>query len=511
MFKRVLIANRGLIQANGVRAVKELGATAVTFFEEEDRDSAGVRNADEAYELKPGDGQVRPYLDIAQIVALARDLEIDAVHPGYGFLAQNGTFARELESHGIILIAPRAKGSHALSNKAAVKEAAEKAGLPVLPGSAPCRDDEALLAAARELEFPLMVKPVHGFGGIGITRVENEKQLQAAFQNIKAVSTKFLLNSPEAYLERDFSGARHVEFPILRDESGRTVVFPEMDCSLQRRFQKLLVETPSPDFDPDMRARLMSEIRVLCERLELFGFASVEFLVRDGEARFLEINGYIQPSHTATTLLTGVDLLKEQIRLHAGERLSPPVEEAPDRRRHVIASYLVAEDPLNNFAPSPGQVDRLYLPFGEEVFMQTSIFSGASISPFYDPMVAKLLVRGQSRDEALLKLEIALEEFFVEGVKTNIPLMRAVLKSEAFRACEVTPGFISRAEDRQALIDTLKSDKDHELAALVAALSLHRDGDTLKRMEAVVAEQGEQSVLSAATRWLRPRKPRRPL
>ena len=511
MFKRVLIANRGLIQANGVRAVKELGATAVTFFEEEDRDSAGVRNADEAYELKRGNGQFRPYLDIGQIVARARDLEIDAVHPGYGFLAQNGTFARELEGHGIVLIAPRAKGTHALSNKTAVKEAARKAGLPVLSGSAPCSDDKALSAAAGALAFPLMVKPVHGFGGIGITRAEREEHLQGAFQNIKAASTKFLLNSPEAYLEEDFSGARQVEFPILRDESGRTVVFPEMDCSLQRRFQKLLVETPSPDFDADMRARLMSEIRVLCERLELFGFASLEFLVRDGEARFLEINGYIQPSHTATTLLTGVDLLKEQIRLHAGERLSPPMEDAPCPRRHVIGSYLVAEDPLNNFAPSPGQVERLYLPFGEEVFMQTSIFSGATISPFYDPMVAKLLVRGQNRDEALLKLEIALEEFFVEGVKTNIPLMRAVLKSEAFRACKVTPGFISRAKDRQALIDTLKSDKDHELAALVAALSLHRDGDTLKRMEAVVAEQGEQSVLSAATRWLRPRKPRRPL
>jgi acetyl/propionyl-CoA carboxylase alpha subunit len=340
--------------------------------------------------------------------------------------------------------------------------------------------------------------------------VRDAARLESAFEGIQAICGKFLMNSPEVFLEEYLPHARHIEFPVLRDKTGRTTVFPEMECSLQRRYQKLLAETPAPDFDPDMRTRLQSEIRVLCERLGVFGYASVEFLLHDGKPYFLEINGYIQPSHTATTLLTGVDMLKEQIRLLAGEPLKVRVE-GVKLDRHVISAYLFAEDPENNFEPSPGQVDRLYLPFGEEVFMQTSIFSGAKISPFYDPMVAKLLVRGLSREEAMLKMSIALEEFFVEGVKTNIPLMRGILKSEAFRNSSLTPEFISRPQDRIRLIDSLKSEKDYEVAALVAALALHRDGDTIKRMEALVAERGKDSVLGAATRWLRPRKPRRPL
>lgn len=510
MFKRVLIANRGLIQANCVRAVKELGATALTVFDEEDRDSAGVRNADEAYRLETRNSRIRPYLDVDQIVELSRRQRADAVHPGYGFLAQNAKFARELEKHGIEIIAPSARGMLNLSNKWHVKEAARNAGLPVPAGSEAVSDFGRLLEEAERLAYPIIMKPVHGFGGIGVRVISKPAQLESAFEGMQAVCGKFLMNSAEVFLEEYLPRARHIEFPVLRDRNGRTTVFPEMECSLQRRFQKLLAESPAPEFDPDLRSRLQSEIRVLCERLGVFGYATVEFLVHDGKASFLEINGYIQPSHTATTLLTGVDMLKEQIRLHAGEPLDVRLDSrSPDR--HVISAYLFAEDPDSNFEPSPGRVDRLYLPFGEEVFMQASIFSGASVSPFYDPMVAKLLVRGLSRDEAILKMEIALEEFFVEGVRTNIPLMRGILRSEAFRSSSITPEFLNRPEDRARLVDSLKSEKDCEVAALVAALALHRDGDTLKRMEALVAEQGNHSVLGAATRWLKPRKPRRPL
>jgi len=508
MFKRVLIANRGLIQANCVRAVKELGATSITVFEQDDRDSAGVRNADEAYELQVRDPRVRAYLDLEQIVDLAESLKVDAVHPGYGFLAQNAKFAKELEKRGIAFIAPRVQGVFNLSNKYLVKEAAARVGLPVLPGSEAFSDRERLDYSASKLKYPILVKAAHGYGGIGMKIVKDPKDLETAFEQAQSVSSKFMLNSPEVFLEEFLSNARHIEFPVLRDENGRTIVFPELECSLQRRFQKLLVETPAPNLDPDMRARLQSEIRVLCERLGISGFASVEFLLQDGVPYFLEINGYIQPSHTATTLLTGVDMLKEQIRLLSGEAL-PKEAENPIPDRNVISVYVYAEDPLDNFAPSPGVVDRLYLPFGEEVFMQTSIFSGARISPFYDPMVAKLLVRGLSREDAALKMKIALEEFFVEGVKTNIPLMRAVLNSDKFNDGEITPEFIEDAASRQKLIDGIKPEKDFELAALVAALSLHRDGETLQRMEALEAERDKHSVLGAATRWLKPRKSRR--
>ena len=509
MFKRVLVANRGLIQANCVRAIKELGATAVTVYEGGDRDSAGVRNADEAYELKVTDPGIRPYLDLQQIVQLAENLNVDAVHPGYGFLSQNGKFARELERRGIKLIAPRIEGRFNLSNKHEVKEAAKRTGLPVLQGSEVFSDRERLEPAARAMEFPLVMKAAHGYGGIGMKVIKDMRMLESAFENVQATCSKFLMNSPEVFLEKYLPDPRHIEFPVLRDEQGRTIVFPELECPLQRRFQKLLLETPSPFLDPDLRSRLQSEIRVLCERLNVFGFASVEFLISEGTAYFLEINGYIQPSHTATTLLTGVDLLKEQIRLLSGDPLEIDNGETCCDR-HVINSYVYAEDPEADFAPSPGQVDRLYLPFGEEVVLQTSIFSGAKISPFYDPMVAKLLVRGRNRDEAILKMGIALEEFFVEGVKTNIPLMRGVLKSDAFRNGTLSPEHMKDPQLRNAFIELLKSSKNSEIAALVASLVLHRDGDTLKRMEVLESEDQGQSVLGAATRWLKPRKQRRP-
>ncbi len=508
MFRRVLIANRGLIQANCVRAVKELGATAVTIFEEGDRDSAGVRNADEAYELRVGDPRLRPYLDIDQIVALAEKLKVDAVHPGYGFLAQSAAFARALARSGIMVIAPRAEGLHNLSDKHKVKEAVARAGFPVIEGSPAFSAADRLEAAAAQAGYPLMLKAVHGYGGIGMRVVHEPRHLEGAFRQAQAACAKFLLNSPEVFAERFLPEVRHIEFPVLRDDDGRTVVFPEMECSLQRRFQKLLVETPVADLDPDLRACLQSEIRVLCQRLDIFGFACFEFLLTGGQAVFLEINGYIQPSHTATTLLTGVDLLKEQIRLFSGEPLGCGAE-APAADRHVIGSYIYAEDPDNNFEPSPGRIERLYLPFGEEVFLQTSIFSGATVSPFYDPMIAKLLVRGRSRAEAILKLRIALDEFFVEGVKTNIPLMRGVLHAPAFQEGRVTPSFLGSAAVRRRLVESLKSPRDYEIAALVAALALHRDGDTLlKRIE---AGRVESSLLGAAARWLRPRKRARPL
>lgn len=508
MFKRILISNRGLIQANCVRAVKELGATAITVYEGDDRDSAGVRNADEAYELKLTDPRVRPYLDLEQIVDLAEKLNVDAVHPGYGFLAQNGKFARELERRGIKLIAPRVDGRFNLSNKHEVKEAALRAGLPILKGSDVFSDRERLESAAKNLQFPLVMKAAHGYGGVGMTVIKDMRRLESAFEHVQSTCAKFFMNSPEVFLEEYLSAPRHIEFPVLRDEAGRTTVFPELECPLQRRFQKLVLESPSPFIDADLRTKLQSEIRVLCERLGIFGFASVEFLISEGKPYFLEINGYIQPSHTATSLLTGVDLLKEQIRLLSGEPLEIR-QLNPAAQRHVINTYIYAEDPETDFTPSPGQVDRLYLPFGEEVVLQTSIFSAARISPFYDPMVAKLLVRGRTRDEAILKMGIALEEFFVEGVKTNIPLMRGVMKSDAFRNGTLSPEHMKDPEKRQVFIESLKSAKDSEIAALVASLALHRDGDTLKRMEVMENESDSQSVMGAAARWLKPRKSRR--
>lgn len=497
MFKRVLVANRGLIQASCVRAVKELGARALTVFEEEDRDSAGVRNADEAHRLTVRDGGRRPYLDAEQLVGLAQRLEVDAVHPGYGFLAQNAAFGEALERSGVKLIGSLGRGG----DKVRIREAAMEAGLSVLPGTEGGTEAEPLRQKGSDLQLPVMLKPVHGFGGLGLRRIHEWPELPHALEVARAAARNFQFNSEAAYLESFVGGARHVEFPVLRDKSGRTIVFPEIDASLQRRHQKLLVETPAAGMDPVMRERLQSDIRLLCGRLDLRGYASIEFLLRDGEAWFMEINQYIQPAHTATSLVTGVDLLKEQIRLASGEFLHVGQADA-QADAVVVGAYVLAEDPEAGFAPSPGRVDRLYLPFGEDICLQTSIFSGAKVSPHYDPMVAKLLSKGNDREEAVRKLEMAVEEFFVEGVRTNLPFLRGVLKTHEFAQGGLNTDYLEDAKAPQRLLRLIRSDEEEQIAALVAALALHRDGDTLQRVEA--AEQAEgHSVFNAATRWLK--------
>jgi len=502
MFNTVLIANRGLIAANCVRAVKELGMKAIIAYDQEDAESAAVRNADAAYVLKPTPDHSRPYLDINQIVDLASELKVDAVHPGYGFLAQNMEFAQALKDRGIAFIAPKSEGVFDFANKHIVKAYAARAGLPILPGSESFVEREWLYRFANAIQYPLVIKSVYGYGGVGMKVIHSEEELETGFNEVRHLCDRHLKCSPDVFLEKYLPGAQHVEFPVLRDAKGVTIVLPEQECSVQRRFQKLVVETPSPRLSPQMRSRLESEIRVLVNRLEVFGFATVEFLVKDGHAYFLEINGYIQPSHTATTLLTGVDLVKEQINILSGGDL----EIDPgliNRHGHVVGSFIYAEDPDAEFAPSPGVVERLHLPFGEEVYVQSNIFSGAVVSPLYDSMVAKLMVRGLTRREALKKLEIALSEFFVEGVKTNIPLMRALISSEEYAKGDVTPTYLDRPEQRRHLVEQIKTEQEQEIASLVAALSLHRDGI---EESTVLANESDAADISAASRWMNRRR-----
>jgi len=502
MFKKVLIANRGLIAANCVRAVKELGMKAIIAYDEADAESAAVRNADAAYVLKPSPDHYRPYLDINQIVDLASDLEVDAVHPGYGFLAQNKEFAQALKDRGIAFIAPKSEGIFDFANKHIIKAYAARAGLPILPGSESFVEREWLFRFAEAIQYPLVIKSVYGYGGVGMKVVHSEEELESSFNEVRHLCSRHLKCCTDVFLEKYLPGAQHVEFPVLRDANGTTIVLPEQECSVQRRFQKLVIETPSPRLSPQMRSRLESEIRVLANRLEVFGFATVEFLVKDGHAYFLEINGYIQPSHTATTLLTGVDLLKEQINILSGGALSVDPG-LINRHGHVVGSFIYAEDPEKEFEPSPGNIERLHLPFGEEVYVQSNIFSGAVVSPLYDPMIAKLMVRGLTREEALHKLSIALSEFFVEGVKTNIPLMRALISSPEYAEGKVTPTYLDKPDQRRQLLEQVKTDEEQEIASLVAALSLYRDGE-----EELLVDQlnTDGSELGAASRWVNRRR-----
>ncbi|MBU2511879.1 ATP-grasp domain-containing protein [bacterium] len=503
MFSRVLIANRGLIQANCVRAVQELGAKAITIFEDEDRNSAGVRNADESYELK-STSSGRAYADIEQIVELAVTLGVDAVHSGYGFLAQNAEFTRQLRKHGITTMAPELEGAMSLANRPFVKERARRLGLKILPGSKKCSDYDSVQSAAKSIGYPLLVKATHGYGGKGLRVVQTEDELQSAYNFVLAQCHKFSMNSKEVFVEKFFEKAHHVEFPVLRDHHRNIIIFPEQWCSIQRRFQKLLVETPSRVINEEKRVRIERIIRKVVNRLNATGFVSVVFLVDGEDIYFLKVNGYIQPFYTATTHLTGVDLLKEQIRIFSGDPLTVRQEQL-NRNGHVISVSICAEDPINNFTPCPGIINRFYLPFGQGINIQTNYFSGDNVATFYDPMIAKILVRDSSRDAAIKKMQVALNNCYIDGIKTNLPLMRAILNSREFEARELNIAYISNRANRLKLMDSLKTDEDNEIAALVAGLSLHHESNVANPVE-TLRNIPKTTIWNSAARWINRKK-----
>ncbi|MCG8338917.1 MAG: ATP-grasp domain-containing protein [Proteobacteria bacterium] len=499
MFSKVLIANRGLIQANCVRAVQELGAKAITIFEDEDRNSAGVRNADESYELKSSVSS-RAYADIDQIVELAASLKVDAVHSGYGFLAQNAEFTKKLRQKGIVTIAPELEGAMNLANRPFVKERARRLGLPILPGSTKCQDFNELKVAADDTGYPLLLKAVHGYGGKGLKVVFTPRELKAAYNYVLSRCEKYAMNSREVFVEKYFENAHHIEFPVLRDHHKNVIIFPEQWCSVQRRFQKILVETPSRVIDAEKRKKIESIIRKVVNRLNATGFVSVVFLVDGDEIYFLKINGYIQPFYTATSKLTGVDLLKEQIRIFSGDPLKVRQENL-NRNGHVISVSICAEDPINDFAPCPGAIDRFYLPFGQGINIQSNYFSGDNVATFYDPMIAKLLVRDSSRKAAIQKMRFALQNCYIDGIKTNLPLLRAIIQSDLFKSRNMNISYITKPQNRLELLDSLKTGKDHEIAAMIAALSLFSES----AKPPIADPEGEpvrSKIWNSAARWI---------
>lgn len=500
MFSKVLIANRGLILANCVRAVQELGGKAIAIYEKEDENSAGVRNADEAYEIQ-NTSSTRAYSDISQIVDLAKRLKVDAVLSGYGFLSQHAEFIRKLHRAGIATIAPTLEGIHSLSDKPAVKKLAMKLGFYILPGSSAFSTFEDIKKKSAEIGYPLLIKATHGYGGKGIRVVERPSELKSAYTFVQSQCEKFSMNSTDVFLEKFLPNAHHIEFPVLRDSTGNIAVFPEQWCSVQRRFQKQLVETPSKIITTEKREQLKQVIRKLIANLDIIGFASVEFLVDENITYFLKVNGYIQPFYTGTSLLTGVDLLKEQIRIFAGE----PMRFNTDRIRkngHVIAISICAEDPDANFAPSPGRIDRFYYPFGQGINVQTNVFSGDTVATFYDPMIAKIIVWDANRKDAISRMKVALDNFHIDGIKTNIPLMRAILNSSLFKTRKMNISFIANHENRRKIIDELKTPQDELFASMVAALELHHDSNSQQIIEAAK----EDTLWTTAARWLSQKK-----
>ena len=475
MFSKVLIANRGLIQANCVRAVKELGCRAITIYDPNDRQNVGVRSADESHELKTGNARI-PYEDIDQIVELAEKLQVDAVHPGYGFLAQNPVFRQRLKEKDIQLIVPGCPPDINLDDKTEMRRLAQSLGIPILPGSDTLTDVSAIKQAAEKIGFPLIIKATEGYGGIGLRVIERESDIEPHYRSIKSQAERYLFRPQDVYVEKFLGKARHLEFPLARDQFGNMVIFPERDCTIQRRFRKVVTETPSSYISNTLRGRLKNAVEMLANRINLSGFVSVEFLYdSDSEqAYFLEINDYIQPSHSVTALYTRVDILREQVSIAARQPLSISASEV-EGSGVALGVFISAEDPEHGFVPSPGKIERLHLPYGDGIYSLTNVCSGDSVGNFYDPLISLVMVTESNREKAITKLKTALDGMHIDGIQTNIPLMRAMVRFPEFIHGQYDAQLITDQETREKIYENFRTQTESEVAAILAALTIQRD------------------------------------
>ena len=443
MFKKLLVANRGEIALRVVRACRELGVKTVAVHSEADRESLHVRYADEAVCIGPAAAS-RSYLNAPQIVAAAEITGAEAVHPGYGFLAENAEFAEICQQSNLAFVGPSPEHIRTMGDKAAARKAMRDAGVPVVPGSEDVvSDPEEALATAREIGFPVMIKAAAGGGGKGMRVAEDEP---AFARNLEAAQAEAAaaFGDGGVYLERYVPRPRHVEFQVFGDRHGRVVHLGERDCSIQRRHQKLIEEAPSPALDDRLRAEMGEAAVQAANAIGYVGAGTVEFLLApSGEFYFIEMNTRIQVEHPVTEATTGLDLVKEQIRVAAGQPLSFPAG-ALVHRGHAIEFRVNAEDPDRDFAPSPGEITTFHQPGGPGVRVDTHIYSGYRVPPYYDSLLAKLVVWGNTRQEAVARGREALESFVVEGIFTTIDYLSNITQDKAFQEGNVDTGFVDR-------------------------------------------------------------------
>ena len=447
MFKKLLIANRGEIALRIVRACRELDITTVAVHSEADQESLHVRFADEAVCIGPARA-AQSYLKVPRIIAAAEITGAEAVHPGYGFLAENAEFAEICQRSDLAFVGPTPDQIRSMGDKAVARETMRAAGVPVVPGSEGIIDDEAEAhVAAREIGYPVMIKAAAGGGGKGMRIAGYDGSFRRNFASARA-EAQAAFGDGGMYLERCVERPRHVEFQVFGDKQGRVVHLGERDCSIQRRHQKLVEESPSPALTPELRHEMGDAAVKAAAAIGYVGAGTVEFLLdRSGEFFFIEMNTRIQVEHPVTEVTTGLDLVKEQIRVAAGEPLSfPPGEQ--EHRGHAIEFRINAEDPSRNFAPSPGLVSTWHQPGGPGVRVDTHVYSGYRVPPFYDSLLAKLIVWGNTRREAVVRGREALESFVVEGIPTTIEYLAAITRDEEFRRGDVDTSFVQRFQDR---------------------------------------------------------------
>jgi acetyl-CoA carboxylase biotin carboxylase subunit len=440
MFNKVLIANRGEIALRVIRACRELGVQTVAVYSEADRESLHVRFADDDVCVGPPASR-DSYLKIPRIIAAAEITGADAIHPGYGFLAENAEFAEACVGSGITFIGPTAQQIRVMGDKAAARKAMADVGVPIVPGTpGPVEDAEEALEFARAIGFPVIIKAAAGGGGKGMRVARDPDDFARAFQLARSEALSAFGNG-DVYVEKYLERPRHVEFQILGDTHGRVIHLGERDCSVQRRHQKLVEEAPCPVLTPEQRERMGEAAVRGAAAIGYVGAGTVEMLLdRDGSFFFMEMNTRIQVEHPVTEMLTGVDLVKEQIRVAAGEPLS--VTTLPPFRGHVIECRINAEDPARNFQPSPGRIEVFHPPGGPGVRLDTHAYAGYVVPPFYDSLIAKLIVQGATREEAMTRMRIALESFIIEGVTTTIPFLARVMQHPVFRSGDVHTKFL---------------------------------------------------------------------
>lgn len=441
MIQKVLIANRGEIALRVIQACKELGLETVAIYSEADRESLHIRYADEAFCVGPA-SSAKSYLNIPNIISAATIAGVDAIHPGYGFLAENPRFVEICETHNIKFIGPSADAIAKMGDKAQAKRIMEKAGVPVIPGSeGPVSDEEEAVRLAEEIGYPVMIKASAGGGGRGMRIANNKKELIKSIKTAQA-EAEVSFDNPEVYLEKFIPNPRHIEIQILCDEHGNGVYLGERDCSLQRRHQKVLEESPSPAVTPKIRKILGEKALKGVQSVGYTNAGTIEFLMDEDENfYFMEMNTRIQVEHPVTEMVTGLDLVKKQILIAAGEPLGLKQEEVK-LSGHAIECRINAEDPYKNFMPSPGLIQFHHAPGGPGVRVDTCAYTGYTIPPYYDSLISKLITWGKDRDEAVNRMARALEEYEIYGISSTILFHLEVIHHPFFRRGEVTTNFI---------------------------------------------------------------------
>jgi len=457
MIKKILIANRGEIAIRVMRACREMGIPSVAVYSEADKEALFTKYADEAYFIGPPPATAS-YLNIRKVIEAAKESRADAIHPGYGFLAENPKFARACEEEGIKFIGPSSRVLDLMGDKVAARREMMKASVPVVPGTDEC---VAEFGKARdishEIGYPVIIKPSGGGGGIGMTIVMNEGELAKALESTQAIATT-TFGLCDVYIEKYLSNPRHIEFQLLGDSHGNAIHLGERECSIQRRHQKLIEESPSAAVTPKMRTQ-MGEIAANAARFVGYeGAGTMEFLFSDGRFYFLEVNARVQVEHPVTEMVTGVDIVKEQIRIASGLPLSMKQKEVR-MKGSAIECRINAEDPLNDFVPTPGKIKSYHSPGGTGIRVDSGVYTSYTIPPFYDPMISKLIVWGRDRNEAITRMRRALYEYIIVGIKNNIPFHKAVMENPRFVKGELGTHFI---DSEITLMDDMKRMMERE-------------------------------------------------